>query len=169
MIKADRHARIMSILEDSQALTLPELARRLGRVSTVTVRRDVAELAARGLLRRAHGSVTGNRDAAPELERPSSPSIEDQIGDVDAIVLPPIEGRGAETLRVMARRRQHPVPGGVVRSSRAASMSAPTTSPPAASSASGPAAMLANWSRTARILLVSLERLPNTRAAATGS
>lgn len=167
MIKADRHARIMSILEDSQALTLPELARRLGRVSTVTVRRDVAELAARGLLRRAHGSVTGNRDAAPELERPSSPSIEDQIGDVDAIILPPIEGRGADTLRGMARRRQIPFlaesseqQGGVY--------VGPDNFAVGRELGKRAGAMLANSVGTARILLVSLERLPNTRSRCDG-
>ena len=107
MIKADRHARIMSILEDSQALTLPELARRL-RPGV-----DRHRPARRGRARRPRAAPADTRPVTgtgtpPAAERPSSPSIEDQIGDVDAIILPPIEGRGADTLRGMARRRQIP-------------------------------------------------------------
>ena len=108
MIKTDRHKRIISILKDCDELSITELARRLGRVSAVTIRRDVNELAERGLLMRTHGGDAWPELAAAPGDREPDDPIQTEIGDVDAIVLPPIEGRGADTLRSMARRRDVP-------------------------------------------------------------
>jgi DeoR/GlpR family transcriptional regulator of sugar metabolism len=102
MIKSDRHSRILALFDECEALSVHEVARRLGRASSVTVRRDVAELANRRLILRTHGLVSRLCAPAPS---PAEVLVEDEIGDVDAIVLPPIEGRGADTLRAMARRR----------------------------------------------------------------
>jgi DeoR/GlpR family transcriptional regulator of sugar metabolism/ABC-type sugar transport system substrate-binding protein len=167
MIKSDRQARIISILQESDALSIHDLARRLGRVSSVTVRRDVAELAAKGLLQRTHGSVTRlpGRDGRPAED--ATPSIEVQIGDVDAIVLPPIEGRGADTLRGMARRRRIPFlaesseqEGGVY--------VGPDNFAVGRELGNRAGRLLSGTMKAARILLVSLERLPNTRSRCDG-
>jgi DeoR/GlpR family transcriptional regulator of sugar metabolism len=167
MIKSDRQARIMSILQESDALSLHDLARRLGRVSSVTVRRDVAELAAKGVLQRAHGSVARlhSVDGPPADE--AALSIEDQIGDVDAIVLPPIEGRGADTLRGMARRRRIPFlaesseqEGGVY--------VGPDNFAVGRELGNHAGRLLSGTIQAARVLLVSVERLPNTRKRCDG-
>jgi DNA-binding Lrp family transcriptional regulator len=105
MSKSERHARILSILGESDELSIHELTRRLGRVSSVTVRRDVTELAAEGALHRTHGTVS-KPDSQTATHAATVGDSQDQIGDVDAIILPPIEGRGADTLRGMARRRK---------------------------------------------------------------
>jgi hypothetical protein len=107
MSKSERHARILSILGESDELSIHELTRRLGRVSSVTVRRDVTELAAEGALHRTHGTVS-KPDSQTATHAATVGDSQDQIGDVDAIILPPIEGRGADTLRGMARRRKIP-------------------------------------------------------------
>ena len=117
--------------------SIRDLSARLGRVPTSRVRRDVARLAKEGALRREPWRrVEGRtvRPAAPAACRPAE-DIGLPIGDIDAIVLPPIEGKGAETLApdgaAAAASRSSPNP----RRRRAASISAPTISPPAASSA----------------------------------
>ncbi len=109
MMKGTRHARILELLDEGEELTLGEIARRVGRVSEVTVRRDVAELADLGRLERRRGG-------ASRLGRPETvdggevqvPSVPSEIDDVDALILPPIDGRGADTLRMLARRRHIP-------------------------------------------------------------
>lgn len=168
MIKSDRHTRILSILQENEALSIHDLARRLGRVSNVTVRRDVAELANRGLLQRTHGSVARlDGGDGCKVAEDITPSIEDQIGDVDAIVLPPIEGRGADTLRGMARRRRIPFlaesseqEGGVY--------VGPDNFSVGRELGNRAGRMLSGALPAARILLVSLERLPNTRSRCDG-
>src|SRR5581483_1118049 len=57
MIRAEREARILSILNEVGIASIRDLASRLGRSSAVTVRRDVARLAERGALLRSHGGV----------------------------------------------------------------------------------------------------------------
>lgn len=54
---ADRHDRLLGLVRERGSARVSDLADRLG-VSPVTVRRDVEELAGRGLLDRAHGSVS---------------------------------------------------------------------------------------------------------------
>lgn len=167
MIKPHRHAKIVSLLDECDELSIHELARRLGRVSSVTVRRDVAELAAKGILQRTHGGVArpGGVDKG-EIEE-TTQFIHDQIGDVDAIVLPPIEGRGADTLRSMARRRNIPFlaessqqDGGVY--------IGPDNFAAGRELGNRAGRALAGEIKAARILLVSLDRLPNTRSRCDG-
>jgi DeoR/GlpR family transcriptional regulator of sugar metabolism len=167
MIKSDRHARIMSILEESDELSIHDLARRLGRVSSVTVRRDVAELAAKGVLQRTHGGVSRLDNPGGQEPEEADASIQDQIGDVDAIILPPIEGRGADTLRSMARRRHIPFlaesaeqEGGVY--------IGPDNFAAGRELGNRAGRALTGQIEEARILLVSLERLPNTRSRCDG-
>lgn len=59
---AERHDRLLGLVRDRGSARVSELASQLG-VSPVTVRRDVEELAGRGLLDRVHGSVSWPRDA----------------------------------------------------------------------------------------------------------
>lgn len=56
MLKAERHERILSELARRGAVSVEELASLLG-VSAATVRRDLAELGQKGLLRRTHGGA----------------------------------------------------------------------------------------------------------------
>lgn len=61
---AERHDRLLGLVRDRGSARVSDLASQLG-VSPVTVRRDVEDLAGRGLLDRVHGSVSWPRDAAP--------------------------------------------------------------------------------------------------------
>ncbi|GAA2940755.1 substrate-binding domain-containing protein [Streptomyces enissocaesilis] len=54
---AERHDRLLGLVRERGSARVSDLADRLG-VSPVTVRRDVEELAGRGLLDRVHGSVS---------------------------------------------------------------------------------------------------------------
>src|SRR5688572_1111657 len=108
MIKAEREARILSILNDVGVASIQDLSRRLGRVSAVTVRRDVARLAEQGAVRRSHGGAARLGPLVDAAVGAQPGEAHAPIDDVDAIVLPPLEGRGAETLRLMARRRGIP-------------------------------------------------------------
>lgn len=68
MLAAERHEIILSLLRQHGTVRLAELVTRLG-VSSVTIRRDVTELADRGLLARVHGGVTIARPRAAKSER----------------------------------------------------------------------------------------------------
>jgi len=66
-LKEERHRQILAAIRGNQHATVGALSRTLG-VSDVTIRRDLSELAARGMLRRAHGGAVA---AAPvPLEPP---------------------------------------------------------------------------------------------------
>ncbi len=168
MIKAEREARILAILNEVGVASIGDLSLRLGRVSSVTVRRDVARLAGRGVLKRSHGGVSRLDGAAPAAAAPAQPDdLGLAIDDTDAIVLPPLEGKGAETLRLMARRRgipflaeSAPQAGGIYLGSDNF----------AAGKDLGIAAArhLDGRIDEARLLIVSLESLPNTRSRCDG-
>src|SRR5689334_17471389 len=167
MIRAEREARILSILNEVGIASIRDLASRLGRSSAVTVRRDVARLAERGALLRSHGGVARMPALAqPPAVRPDG-DIHSPIEDADAIVLPPLQGRTAETLRLMARRRKIPFLA--------------ESSPQVGGTYLGPdnfaagrelgrlaADRLGSRIEAAKILLISLEELPNTRARCDG-
>lgn len=61
---AERHDRLLGLVRDRGSARVSDLASQLG-VSPVTVRRDVEELAGRGLLDRVHGSVSWPQGTAP--------------------------------------------------------------------------------------------------------
>lgn len=61
---AERHDRLLGLVRDRGSARVSDLASQLG-VSPVTVRRDVEELAGRGLLDRVHGSVSWPQDTVP--------------------------------------------------------------------------------------------------------
>jgi DNA-binding LacI/PurR family transcriptional regulator len=68
MLASERHEIILSLLRQHGTVRLTDLVGRLG-VSSVTVRRDVTDLADRGLLTRVHGGVTLVRPRAAQPER----------------------------------------------------------------------------------------------------
>lgn len=64
-LKEQRQQLILETVKDSRQVTVSELSQRFG-VSDVTIRRDLRELAATGLLRRAHGGAVLATPAPPE-------------------------------------------------------------------------------------------------------
>ncbi|MYV59924.1 substrate-binding domain-containing protein [Streptomyces sp. SID4931] len=61
---AERHDRLLNLVRERGTVRVSDLADRLG-VATVTARRDVEALASRGLLERAHGSVSWPAERGP--------------------------------------------------------------------------------------------------------
>jgi DeoR/GlpR family transcriptional regulator of sugar metabolism len=64
-LKEERHRLILSAIEADGRVTVAELSRKLD-VSEVTVRRDLQDLASRGLLQRSHGGAVLPQLASPE-------------------------------------------------------------------------------------------------------
>lgn len=124
MIKQARHRRILSILKKDGVVDLHDLAHVMPGVSLVTLRRDLGELAEAGALKRTHGGaaladadIVGGT-ARPRLVAPDG--IESELEGLDAVILPPIPGRGSDALRRQVARRGIPYiaesaaqPGGV--------------------------------------------------------
>ena len=103
MIKQRRHSRILSILHRDGMVELTDLVRLMPEVSKVTLRRDMAELAEAGALKRTHGgAVRTDADvmqATPAQQPTTEQDIHGSFDDLDAIILPPIPGRGGDALR----------------------------------------------------------------------
>ena len=104
MLKFSRQKRILSILQSQGSVELSELARMLPEVSQVTLRRDIAELADAGSLKRTHGGAV-LPDAAILRMETAKPRLVDteemstELESLDGVILPPITGRGADALR----------------------------------------------------------------------
>lgn len=125
MIKRRRHIRILAVLRRDGVIDLNELARLMPEASKVTLRRDLAELAEAGALKRTHGGAV--LPDAQILRPRMAPANSDNIAgapqeqdNLDAIILPPIPGRGGDALRRHFVRRaipfiaeSAPQPGGV--------------------------------------------------------
>jgi len=108
-VKQRRHQKIIELINQLEELSLVELSGRLGHISVITLRRDVAQLSEQGLVVRTHGGVAAIRDKLnTKLQNQSDVTGLLGVGDVDAIILPPVGGTGAATLRNFARRRQIP-------------------------------------------------------------
>lgn len=69
MLKAQRHERILAMLDETRSVEVKELAGLL-RVSEVTVRRDLLELSSEGKLERHHGGATLRSGRASFTEPP---------------------------------------------------------------------------------------------------
>ena len=113
MIKLSRHKRILDFLHSEGVLEVSELARLLPEVSQVTLRRDIAELAEAGELKRTHGGATLPdaallRNDSARLYVVAGEDYEDDLRHVDGIILPPIAGRGANAMRRQIARRNLP-------------------------------------------------------------
>ena len=64
-LKEERQQRIVQLVQQNRQVTIAELSHAFG-VSDVTIRRDLRELAALGVLRRAHGGAIAAVPAPPE-------------------------------------------------------------------------------------------------------
>ncbi|MDR3473469.1 MAG: DeoR family transcriptional regulator [Devosia sp.] len=161
MIKSDREMEILDLLRQRSPRSIAELCGAIPHVSAVSIRRDVARLAKLGALRRTHGGAMAVADAAVEDARADAGGID----GLDAIVLPPVEGRAADTLRLSARRRGIPF---LAESSPQEGGLYLGPDNEAAGHDLGLAAgrQLADKLQRARLLLVSLESQANTRARA---
>jgi DeoR/GlpR family transcriptional regulator of sugar metabolism len=120
MIKDRRHQRILELLASEGSVEIAELSRIMPEVSQVTLRRDIAELAEAGALKRTHGgAVLPDATILKALPADSARHVPG-VDDMDAVVLPPIIGRGGDALRRHILRRgipylaeSAPQPGGV--------------------------------------------------------
>lgn len=65
MLATQRHERILAGLRDHGAVRIADLTQDLG-VSDMTVRRDLAELAEQGLLRKVHGGAVSPQATSHE-------------------------------------------------------------------------------------------------------
>ncbi|WP_410573910.1 DeoR family transcriptional regulator [Amycolatopsis sp. cmx-4-61] len=92
MLASERHQLILALVREHGAVRLAELVERLG-VTAVTVRRDVTELADRGLLTRVHGGVTLSRPRGgpPEPGRAASVFGPAAPGALVGMVAPSVE------------------------------------------------------------------------------
>jgi DeoR/GlpR family transcriptional regulator of sugar metabolism/ABC-type sugar transport system substrate-binding protein len=114
MLREHRHRRILSILAAEGAASLAELHALMPESSRVTLRRDLADLAEAGALRRTHGGAT-LPDAEvlrppPALARPRLVPAEPDLDTsrLDAVILPPVGGPGSEALRRRLARGRMP-------------------------------------------------------------
>ncbi|MFI2566532.1 LacI family DNA-binding transcriptional regulator [Paenarthrobacter sp. NPDC018779] len=64
MLSGERHEKILRELELRGTLTVNEFAAKTG-LSTMTIRRDLTQLASQGLLRRVHGGAVRNQSERP--------------------------------------------------------------------------------------------------------
>ena len=169
MLRERRHEQILSALSQNGVVATRELCAMMPEVSHVTIRRDIAALAESGELRRTYGGATlprrSGRSASPsaahdDSEAPARPLFE-------ALILPPVDGRGAEALRK--------------RATRAATPFLAESAPQEGGAYLGPdnraaghelgllaGARLSGRTSEARALLVCLNRLVNTRQRAEG-
>ena len=110
MIKAQRQQRILEVLKAEGAVDVASLQRIMPEVSQVTLRRDIADLAEAGSLRRTHGGAV--LPDAVLLKYPgadtNNASAAGDIADVDAVIVPPIPGRGGDALRRHIKERGIP-------------------------------------------------------------
>lgn len=124
MIKSQREREILAMLREKSIVSVKQLYAALAGVSNVTVRRDIAHLAKEGKLLRVRGGVQRVEGSAPAPGKPLySPALDGELAtsiatdlnlpedediqnlrQVDVIVLPPIEGRLAKTIRYRAQR-----------------------------------------------------------------
>lgn len=113
MLKERRQKRILAALGRDGAVDINELVRMMPEVSRVTLRRDIAELAEAGALKRTHGGavLADSERLSAAYTGPTVVSPEGMPADLDsmdAVVLPPIEGRGGDALRRQIVRRGLP-------------------------------------------------------------
>lgn len=120
MIKDRRHQRILEILASEGSVEISELSRIMPEVSQVTLRRDITELAEAGALKRTHGGAVLPDTTILHALPPDPARHVPGVDDLDAVVLPPIIGRGGDALRRYILRRgipylaeSAPQPGGV--------------------------------------------------------
>ena len=104
MIAEEREAVILALLQERGVVSLQTLVDRCCGVSAVTLRRDLSRLENQGKLQRTRGgAVNVRRPSAIVLSEPNE--VQRLF---DGLVLPPVSGRWAHTLRQQAMRRGIP-------------------------------------------------------------
>jgi DeoR/GlpR family transcriptional regulator of sugar metabolism len=163
MIAEEREAAILALLQERGVVSLQTLIERCCGVSAVTLRRDLSRLENQGRLQRTHGgAVNVKRADAIVMSAPGKPQR-----FFDGLVLPPVSGRWAHTLRQQAMRRgipflaeSAPQVGGIYLG--------PTNYAGARELGMRAGSEHCERSSTAELLLVALEALPNTRERVEG-
>lgn len=105
MIAGEREASILELLQERGVISLQTLLERCAGVSAVTLRRDLARLEGQGKLQRTHGGAVQVK-APPSGVAAAAPDEAQRL--FDGLVLPPVSGRWAHTLRQQAMRRGTP-------------------------------------------------------------
>jgi len=164
MIAGEREAAILELLQERGVISLQTLLERCAGVSAVTIRRDLARLESQGKLQRTHGGAVQVK-ASPSGVAPAAPDEAQRL--FDGLVLPPVSGRWAHTLRQQAMRRglpflaeSAPQVGGIYLG--------PTNYEAARGLGRRAGREHGERSATAELLLVALEALPNTRERVEG-
>ena len=96
MIISERELAILSLVEQFSVVSMRTISRQLPEVSVVTLRRDLARMERDGKLTRTRGGAARCATQAPTVD-----DGEDVSADV--LILPPLTGRWARTLRAAAR------------------------------------------------------------------
>jgi DeoR/GlpR family transcriptional regulator of sugar metabolism len=163
MIADEREAVILALLQERGVVSLQTLVDRCCGVSAVTLRRDLSRLENQGKLQRTRGGAVHVR--RPSLIVLPEPNEVSRL--FDGLVLPPVSGRWAHTLRQQAMRR------GIPFLAESAPQVGGVYLGPINHAASRELGMRAGKehggrSSTAELLLVALEALPNTRERVEG-
>src|SRR6187401_1962281 len=98
MIAKEREELILGLLSEQPVASMQAIMARCNGVSVVTLRRDLSRLERLGKL---SGTVGGARVAAPARDSAAELST-----DFDALILPPVKGQWAHTLRQQVARRR---------------------------------------------------------------
>jgi DeoR/GlpR family transcriptional regulator of sugar metabolism len=104
VIAEEREAAILALLQERGVASLQTLVERCRGASPVTLRRDLSRLESQGRLQRTHGGAVSVKRSDPVAI--SEPDGAQRL--FDGLVLPPISGRWAHTLRQQALRRGLP-------------------------------------------------------------
>ena len=100
-LQVARRAQLLEALQRDGALRVSDLTTALG-AAAVTIRRDIAQLAAEGLVRRVHGGVALITDDAPAVEEVHSGGVDALGGRTLGMLVPSLDyywpdvARGAE-------------------------------------------------------------------------
>lgn len=171
MIIHERSVLILRLLRERGILTIARLAELIGDVSEVTIRRDANRLAKLGLLKRTRGGVVQvedveERDYAATQRDVTIAEEETGFEAFDAIILSPVEGRGALALRNQIKRM--PVPFIAESAPQEGGVYLGPNNWAVGYALGCVAAREHAGAAAARLLVVSHEALPNTVARAQG-
>lgn len=170
MIKERRQKRITTVLRREGVVDINDLVRLMPEVSRVTLRRDIAELAEAGALKRTHGGAVlpDSERLSGSVDGPTLVSVDGiraELDSMDAVILPPIEGRGGDALRRQIVRRGIPFLAESAPQTGGVYLGPDNT---AAGFALGKIAGRQSTGESATLLLVCQPELPNTRARSDG-
>ena len=107
MIARERESIILRLLGEQGVVSIHALLEACPDTSAVTLRRDLARLELDGKLRRTHGGAV-RVDRAEPSPLAESIGLADAQHSFDSLILPPVSGRWAHTLRQQAMRRGIP-------------------------------------------------------------